>query len=405
MEKSLLPILLFFLALLIFGCVTSPVEQECSGKEGNELAICIIEFAVNNEDETICERLESQSKAVLGRDAISGSVLSREACYTKIAEKKQDVSLCEKGTQECYSAFAETEGNPEHCDKLLGTTSRMFCTGEKVIDRQGCEWITADAKEACYLSIALSKNAPELCGDEKAISNTGLRDKCYSEIAFENEDKTLCAEVSGGHRQDCYRAVETLLMHTESKKTYELAIETGNEKLCEEVIESPLGPKDYSGGYSEGFCYYRIAVQTRDHSLCEKAYLGEDDNETQSCHDQIYYDTARETPDPELCDKILGPYRNSCFSYIAAELFDRELCDKIEILYREARIQCTSYVDYRIELNKFKYCESDQDCKSIDGCEAGCWNSDAPEEVRVGCPTKKGPVKCKCTNNACLEAE
>jgi len=50
-----------------------------------------------------------------------------------------------------------------------------------------------------------------------------------------------------------------------------------------------------------------------------------------------------------------------------------------------------------------KYCELDQDCKSLNGCDAGCWNTDYEPPGRTGeiCPTLLGPESCKCYQNEC----
>ena len=51
----------------------------------------------------------------------------------------------------------------------------------------------------------------------------------------------------------------------------------------------------------------------------------------------------------------------------------------------------------------YKYCEVDEDCKSLNGCDAGCWNRDYEPSHLTGeaCPTLLGPESCKCYQNEC----
>ncbi|MFH1696945.1 MAG: hypothetical protein ABH854_03505 [Candidatus Diapherotrites archaeon] len=51
-----------------------------------------------------------------------------------------------------------------------------------------------------------------------------------------------------------------------------------------------------------------------------------------------------------------------------------------------------------------KYCEQDTDCKSMNGCFAGCWNAHFKPIIKSGsiCPTMKGPASCACVENTCM---
>jgi len=51
-----------------------------------------------------------------------------------------------------------------------------------------------------------------------------------------------------------------------------------------------------------------------------------------------------------------------------------------------------------------KYCKKDKDCKSLSGCDAGCWNVHYnPPRYSMGtiCPTLLGPEECICYQNEC----
>lgn len=52
----------------------------------------------------------------------------------------------------------------------------------------------------------------------------------------------------------------------------------------------------------------------------------------------------------------------------------------------------------------YKYCEVDEDCKSLNGCDAGCWVTTYEPPDRTGgvCPTLLGPESCKCYQNECI---
>ena len=66
----------------------------------------------------------------------------------------------------------------------------------------------------------------------------------------------------------------------------------------------------------------------------------------------------------------------------------------------------TEYMCLAILSGNYKYCEVDQDCKSLNGCDAGCWNTDYEPPNRTGgiCPTLSGPESCKCYQNECTPA-
>lgn len=51
----------------------------------------------------------------------------------------------------------------------------------------------------------------------------------------------------------------------------------------------------------------------------------------------------------------------------------------------------------------YKYCEVNDDCRSLSGCDAGCWNTSYKPSSHIGevCPTLLGPKFCKCYQNEC----
>jgi hypothetical protein len=52
-----------------------------------------------------------------------------------------------------------------------------------------------------------------------------------------------------------------------------------------------------------------------------------------------------------------------------------------------------------------KKCVQDSDCKSANGCAAGCWNVNSKvRESGIGCPRLAGPENCICHQNQCQDA-
>ena len=63
----------------------------------------------------------------------------------------------------------------------------------------------------------------------------------------------------------------------------------------------------------------------------------------------------------------------------------------------------THYLSLKIKIIDpgSKICQNDDDCISVNGCDAGCWSQPPIIERPHTCATA-GPSHCKCINNTCV---
>ncbi len=137
----------------------------------------------------------------------------REDCYLGLALKNGDGFICNKDRVEserntCYLNYSLATGNAIICLNITGPMTRTACslqTAVKYNKPQYCQFVVNlyDAT-ACYSLILNSGNAI-LLSDCDQIPDSSWQDVCYSRVALQQNDKSLCDRISGKDvKQNCY---------------------------------------------------------------------------------------------------------------------------------------------------------------------------------------------------------
>tara|TARA_Y100000310_G_C20500504_1_gene723741 strand:+ start:48 stop:758 length:711 start_codon:yes stop_codon:yes gene_type:complete len=183
---------------LYFNLNSLSEEINCEDSPNSDL--CVLKEAINNQDVSFCEQMQSD--------------LFKFDCYTKIAELKQDFSVCDRH------------------DMPLDENSNF--AGMHI-------W-----QFLCYENIIIAKGEIQLCED--TFEEKEGQDSCYSDFAGVSGDVTICdTKVNDPERKTfCYIYVAEAL---------------GDPSLCEDKIEDEY--------YQQG-CYTNVALATKDKSICDE---------------------------------------------------------------------------------------------------------------------------------------
>lgn len=179
---------------------------------------------------------------------------------------------------------------------------------------------SAKAEEKPQANIAVFFEA----GDCEKIKNLSIQDKCYLQIATENNDISYCDKIASdlSTKNECYKS---LAINTNDKETCD-KIENINTKYSCLITIDPETSCDYIVDQAEqDSCLLNIAIQTEDEELCKKTKFNLAYTES-SCLEKI----ATIKKDPEICEKIEVESRyDVCLQSVATATLDKSLCEKI----------------------------------------------------------------------------
>tara|TARA_Y100000310_G_scaffold337184_1_gene423620 strand:+ start:1610 stop:2323 length:714 start_codon:yes stop_codon:yes gene_type:complete len=174
-------------------------EIDCEDPRNQDL--CVLKEAIENENISQCEQLLSD--------------LFKFDCYTKIAELKQDFSICDqhditpdersnfagmhiqrflcyenviiaKGNlQLCKETFEEKEGQNACYRDFAGVTADVTICDTKIDEPED--------KTFCYIYVAEASGDISLCDDK--IEDEYYKQGCYTNVALATEDKSICDEM------------------------------------------------------------------------------------------------------------------------------------------------------------------------------------------------------------------
>jgi len=237
-----------------------------------------------------CDNLPDEKSDWLGFEITSSK------CYEIFAQKRKDVSFCEKATDssvkdDCYNYFASANNDPSLCEKISNKSDRYSCyvdfaknvqkastCEEKPIsqlakdvcyrvfsstgkDSALCEKINnREEKEWCYRNVAVATENTSLC--EKIRFDQFEKDECYWDIAKKKSEDSLCEKVSGKWRNSCYG---------------DIATKNNNISLCEKITDKDT---------RENYCYRQIAINTKNKSLCDRIT---NERIRKSCYESIKF--------------------------------------------------------------------------------------------------------------------
>ncbi len=172
------------------------------------------------------------------------------------------------GKAECYIDLAELYNDSRICDAMITEAGYEF------------------QKDNCYFQVGIRVLDYHIC--EKIIDIETFGSDCYSSIAAEKKDLSICDQISlSNEKENCYSRVAG------SKK---------DPTICEKIKE----------GWKKDDCYAGVAIARKDPRLCNKiSGIG-------TCDDVCCYTgIARVKQDPKICDLINDEFlRHYCYQEI-----------------------------------------------------------------------------------------
>ncbi|MBN2361911.1 MAG: hypothetical protein JXR83_20840 [Deltaproteobacteria bacterium] len=94
----------------------------------------------------------------------------------------------------CLASLAQHQSDPRYCD-LVGELAKQAGAKEPEIVRSGT------ATNACYRSVALRRDDPQLCN---RISDPSMAGSCLSYFAMKRGDPEVCAQGGGEAMATCF---------------------------------------------------------------------------------------------------------------------------------------------------------------------------------------------------------
>lgn len=151
-------------------------------------------------------------------------------CYTKIAESKQDESVCDSvettlaknfisDKESCKIEVAAAKKDIGACDAITPTETatpegfKSFCywrVGIALNDKSVCDKITNQYySNKCYEDIAKAKLKSS--SDVKICENLqgNLKNECYITIAVNKKEIDVCENIQGNFKDECIVGVTT----------------------------------------------------------------------------------------------------------------------------------------------------------------------------------------------------
>lgn len=207
-------------------------------------------------------------------------------------------------------------------------------------DAEKCaEYRTADAKNACLISLAVEKKDVSVCrqgpsncfgvmwrefADESIcpeIENAQSKDQCYNHIAVIKKDIRLCWQVSAqGLKDSCIYAASRLLRNISS--CHEIVNISIKDKCLGIYYENKTVDKcsPISSSELRAECAINIATRERNYGFC--------DSMIDRPRDNCYKSLATFHGDIEKCRQILNPEtRDLCTGLSARDEDDLKLCN------------------------------------------------------------------------------
>ncbi|MBI2100811.1 MAG: hypothetical protein HYT47_02225 [Candidatus Vogelbacteria bacterium] len=172
----------------------------CTKVSKDNLEQCIANVAIETNDSSLCQRLSNTSTADLGslvtgqeeRNVLDDFPL-RSVCFSAIAERTKNVSLCEKITtdvsrDQCFFKLAVLLRDGAICSFVKSTERDLY----GITSREECEkWVRSLDPSYC-----------------KSLGVQTERNRCFARAGGELRDLSVCSEIVGDERTlySCQRA-------------------------------------------------------------------------------------------------------------------------------------------------------------------------------------------------------
>ena len=168
---------------------------------------------------------------------------------------------------------------------VLAACSQVECDDGCLLDMRSCTEITSDTiKDTCYAELAIEQNDQTLCGN---ITSIQTNDYCNMNF-IKQKNVSLCSDLNTEYwTYNCYGHFAV-----------------NDSSLCEQVKDPDA-------------CWYDHALTQNSSALCYNM----DDNQ------RCLYNVASNTNNLALCTEIEGINKYTCQIKIAKNLNDSSICD------------------------------------------------------------------------------
>lgn len=318
--------LLIFSVVFVSGCTQSVNCEPPYIKDGNSCCLDRNSNSICDKDEQTQQGNEIKEKQSTTPPKSSSSICdniinnSNMQNYCKAIELK-DPSFCYKvdrkgiyhgDTEQClyYLAVSYTK-NVSICDEIKDPTKRWECKAFVNKDLDLCKRIIKNKRDECYYGVGWRALNPDACG---LINITNeKRNWCYESIAYQTKDLSLCDKISS----PLEGAIEGCKQHILYEKMLDGEIDV-NLSLC---------------GCNMQYCRLPLAKLKKDPRLCEMSPNGTEEGCGSFWYqvtDFENYCKGVVNNDEEYCYKIDGNYRGYCFYEIAIQKKDNSLCYELD---------------------------------------------------------------------------
>jgi len=268
-KKFILIIVVFLAIILIVGILL--VSKKPQIREETKGGVKTEELTLNERKAvSVCNKITKKEwkdncLAVVKKDfTLCTGLLSDKyqdaLCYRVVAVAKADPSVCEKievNKDSCYAEVAKTKPDISLCNKVVAKSSKNRCywnVADAKQDSSFCQNIIddQDLKNRCLATIG----SDSLLCDK--INNQPERNSCYLNIAIKKNDQSLCEKMD-----------ETEIVEEWKQDTQIICMATvsGDKSLCEKINRES----------EKEDCYFGVAVEKKDDSLCEKTGIAKDE--------------------------------------------------------------------------------------------------------------------------------
>ncbi|MFA6064330.1 MAG: hypothetical protein WCW44_01530 [archaeon] len=278
---------------------------------------CYSYLAVKNKDVSLCSKVYNDSTNCIARVAVDSNNL--ELC-SSITENP-------KSSDYCYYqlSLSKLENN---CDKVLSPSMRNTCLFKVAVAKKdsslcsamdldsGISSIEQISMDLCFDNIAKSTSSFELCSkiEEKILHKNCLDsflrnslvgkselDQAMCQLYTDKDSQQACSAVFDNNILECEQ-IEDLMVHNYNC-IISLAIKQSNTVLCEKMRNETwcIYPEPCKSVATDFECYDMYAQTKLDPSICQKIT-----NEHSDTRDMCYGNIAYNLNDTNLCGQIVN---------------------------------------------------------------------------------------------------
>ncbi|MDE1762087.1 MAG: hypothetical protein KGH59_01580 [Candidatus Micrarchaeota archaeon] len=228
---ALIAIFLVLLAIAISVIPKGTKAQQCESiLLSQNRDSCLISLAVSTHNQSICSTIQDQSSsqcyssvaiATLSAPICSKAGNLAASCVVQIANDTNDTSICSQASEplsdRCVYSIAVRKGGIGFCTQILNSTEQLECDsiisiGYAAASRNPapCANVTnstnSTTTSAIITGAKLSSSGSSAIFNQLAFLpelNISARDACYSTVASEQQNASLCAMVGSDARSLC----------------------------------------------------------------------------------------------------------------------------------------------------------------------------------------------------------